>query len=370
MNRRKFLHCLGKGILLAPLAGVFPAVVFGETAFDLGLQGQDLIQKGEYGKAVEVLTRAVALDPSSEWSYGLLGRAYHGLGKNAEAVEAFRQALRINPEDTYSRWMIDMMTQKPLPRLPKKEKPLSPLEIRAREEEKKVLGRLESQEGLAFRVNRVVIDAGHGGFDSGAVGLSGLKEKDVTLDLANRLHRRLESAGRVKSFLTRTADYYIPLSDRTAIANQYQADLFVSLHINANENRKAHGSETYFCAEKASNAEAARLAEFENSVLKYDEEFKKEEGFFSIEELLFYFEQRMNWKESGRFAETFQAKFKEDLPFRSRGVNSANFFVLRRARMPAILLETGFISNPEDEDKLKKPAFLDKIADAVFRGIS
>lgn len=370
MDRRTFLHLLGKGALVSSVAGLFPEVLFGQSAFDLGLQGQEFIQNGEYAKAVEVLRKAVAMDPSSDWAYGLLGRAYRGLGKTAEAVDAFRQALRINPEDTYSRWMVEMMTQKPIPKLPKKEKPRSPLEIQAEEEEKRVLGRLASKESLEYQVKRVVIDAGHGGFDSGAVGLSGLKEKDVTLELATRLHRRLEAEGKVKSFLTRTADYYIPLSDRTAIANQYQADLFISVHINANENRKANGSETYYCSETASSQEAARVAEFENSVLKFDEEFKKEAGFISIEEILFHFEQTTYWKESGSFAGRFQEKFKADLPFRSRGVNSANFFVLRRAKMPAILLETGFISNPEDESKLKTPAFLDRVTDAVFRGIA
>ena len=169
--------------------------------------------------------------------------------------------------------------------------------------------------------------------------------------------------------MTRTGDYYIPLSDRTVIANQYQADLFVSIHINANENREAHGCETYHCSETASNKEAARVAALENAVLKYDEPYKKRPGHIDIEEILFKFERRLYWEESGKFATAFQNRFERALPFKSRGVHSANFFVLRRARMPSILLETGFISNYEEEGKLKKASVREEIAAAVAMGL-
>lgn len=213
------------------------------------------------------------------------------------------------------------------------------------------------------------IDPGHGGFDPGAVGPTGPKEKDVTLDLAQRVNQKISETGQIKSFLTRTGDYYIPLSDRTVIANQYQADLFVSIHINASENRKAHGCETYFCAETVSSKEAARVAAFKNAVLKYDEPFKKKPGYIDIEEILFTFERRLCWEERDRFAQTFQGRFEETLPFKSRGVHSANFFVLRRAKMPSILLETGFISNHTEEAELQQISVRNEIAAAVVRGL-
>jgi N-acetylmuramoyl-L-alanine amidase len=242
------------------------------------------------------------------------------------------------------------------------------LEKKARAEEEAMLGKFRSEGSLTYQVKRVVIDPGHGGFDPGAVGPTGLKEKDVTLDLAQRVNQRISETGQIKSFLTRTGDYYIPLSDRTVIANQYQADLFISIHINANENRRAHGCETYYCSETASSKEAARVAAFENAV-KYDEPFKKRPGYIDIEEILFNFERRLYWEESDKFAGTFQDNFQQALPFKNRGVHSANFFVLRRAKMPSILLETGFISNHTEEAELKKASIRDEIAAAVVRGL-
>ena len=369
MDRRLFLNLLGKGALVSSALGIFPSLVWGKTSFDYALEGQNLIQRGDYDGALKVLKEAVSLDPESDWAFGLLGRAYRGLGRKAEAVDAFRQAVRLNPEDVYSRMMIEIMTQKPIPKLKRAKKPLSPLERRAQEEEAQMLSRLRSDEGLKYQVKRVVIDAGHGGFDSGAVGLTGLKEKDVNLDLAKRLHRRLQGRGEIKSFLTRTGDYYVPLSERTVIANQYQADLFISIHINANKNRDARGSETYFCAEKASSKEAARVAALENAVSKYDKPFKKRPGYINIEEILFQFERKLYWDESGKFAGSFQKRFEQGLPLKSRGVHSANFYVLRRAKMPSILLETGFISNPGNESMLKKDSFRERIVDAIMRGL-
>lgn len=369
MYRRTFLKLLGHGALYTCGSMAWAPMVGAKEALDYALEGQNLLQQEKFGEAVTVLKRAVALGPDSDWSHGLLGRAYFQVGRSAEAVAEFRKAVRLNPADTYSRMMIDQISQKPIPRLRKEERPLTPLERAANQEEATRLKTLKTRQGLDYQVNRVVIDAGHGGFDSGAVGLNGLKEKDVTLDLAKRLHEKLKKDRNIRSFLTRTGDYYVPLSARTVVANQFQADLFISLHINANENRKPRGAETFFCSEKASSAEAEKVAALENAVIKYDEPYKKKPGFVDIEEFLFKFEQKLNWGESGVFAGTFQKRIEQQLPFRSRGVHSANFYVLRRAKMPAILLETGFISNPENEAMLREAAFRDKIADAIAGGV-
>ncbi len=369
MDRRAFLKTLGKGAM--GLSGVLlaPGVLRGSSAFEYALKGQAFIQKREFASAVEVLTRAVKLDPSSDWAFGLLGRALRELGRSAEAVGAFREAIRINPDDTYSRMMIDIMTQKPLAGARHKTSVDARAEQAALQEAQTMSQRLTSDAGLGYRVRRVVIDPGHGGFDAGAVGKNGLQEKAVTLDLARRLHQLLAEKGQVRSFLTRTGDYYVPLSERTVIANQYRADLFISIHINANKNRQAHGSETYFCSEKASSTEAARVASLENTVLSYDEKKQRKRGYIDIEQILAAFGQKVNWQESGKFAVGFQNRFKSELPFKSRGIHSANFFVLRKAKMPAILLEAGFISNPGEEALLAQAGFRAKIVNAIARGI-
>jgi len=369
INRRLFLKLLGQGALLSCGLSAYPGLIWAKEAFDYALAGQDFIQNKQFEKAVDVLKKAISLEPNNDWAHGLLGRAYLGLEKNAEAIAAFRNAVRINPQDSYSRLMIDIISQKPVKRLEKAKRPPTDLEIKAQEEEALTLQKLEKRQGLDYQVNRVVIDAGHGGFDPGAVGKDGLQEKEITLDIAKRLHETLEKESKIKSFLTRTGDYYIPLSDRTVIANQYQADLFISLHINANEKRTPSGSETYFCSEKASSAEAEKVAALENSVLKYDEPVTKTPGYIDIEGFLFSLEQKLNWGESGIFAQNFQKRLEQRLPFKSRGVHSANFYVLRRAKMPAILLETGFISNPDNEAMLRKPDFRQEIANAITKGI-
>ena len=125
----------------------------------------------------------------------------------------------------------------------------------------------------------------------------------------------------------------------------------------------------YFCAEKASSKEAERVAAFENAVLRYEKPYKKKLGYIDIEEILFRFERKLYWEESGKFAKKFQGRFRTELPLNNRGVHSADFFVLRTAKMPSILLETGFISNIENEKKLKEREFREKIAKAVVKGI-
>lgn len=370
MRRRHFLQLMGQGALVSYGLLFQSSLGWAKSAFDYALEGQDLIQKNQFARAVKTLEKAVNMEPDNDWAYGLLGLAYRGLGKKAEAVSAFRKAVRLNPSDTYSRMMVDIMTQKPIARLKKKKRPETELEKEADREETQMLSKLESEQNLDYKVKRVVIDPGHGGFDPGAVGQYGLREKDVTLDIGLKLHEALNKEGRVKSFLTRTGDYYLPLSARTVTANQYRADLFISIHVNANLNRQSNGSETYYCSEKASSAEARKVAVYENSVLKYDEPYKRKPGHIDIEEILFKFEQKLYWNESGRFAKTFQERFKRNLPLKSRGVHSADFYVLRRAKMPSILLETGFISNPGEEAVLSKPDFRGRIVDAIAEGLA
>jgi N-acetylmuramoyl-L-alanine amidase len=175
MYRRTFIKLLSQSAFVSYGLLACPVLAWSKSAFDLALEGQDLIQKKDFPKAIKALQEAVRMDPESDWAFGLLGRAYLGLDQKAEAVAAFRQAVRLNPADTYSRMMIEITTQKPIPRPAKKKKPLTPLEKEAMHEEQDILKKLRAEKGLGYKVKRVVIDAGHGGFDPGAVGKSGLK---------------------------------------------------------------------------------------------------------------------------------------------------------------------------------------------------
>ena len=367
-RRRMLLKAMAMGMGAGCLA---PAAAWANaTAFDLSLRGQDLLARGETQAAIDVLKRAASMDSGNEWAWGLLGRAYYQAGDMRRAVDSFKRVLKINPGDTYSRMMMDMITQKPVPPAEKEQKPLSPLEKNAREEEERIFSRLESKSGLEYQIRRIVLDAGHGGFDPGAVGPSGLQEKNIVLDLVRRTSRILnKKAPNVHVYLSRTEDYYMPLSDRTTTANQYNADLFVSFHINANSNPRAHGMETYFCSEKASSKEAARVAKFENSVIKYDKGSLVHKGYVNIEEILFLFERKSYWRTGGEAAGRMQKALAGGMDLRNRGVHSANFYVLRRARMPSILLETGFISNPREEELLKKADFREKLAAEIASGM-
>jgi len=217
---------------------------------------------------------------------------------------------------------------------------------------------------LGLRIRNVVIDPGHGGHDPGAVGLRGTKEKDITLEIGRKLADRLDRAGFGRVSLTRTDDYYLNLSDRTAVANQYGADLFVSIHCNANENRKAVGSETFYCSETASSQEAERVAAFENSFAE-PEELARQESIVDIEWVLFRLQRKLLWKDAEGIATSLQEGMRTSIPVKSRGVHSAGFFVLKKARMPSVLIETAFISNPDEEQLLAKVETQERLAESI-----
>ncbi len=215
----------------------------------------------------------------------------------------------------------------------------------------------------------IVIDPGHGGEDSGAVGPSGTKEKDVNLAIAKRLFNLLSKRPGVNVLLTRTDDTFVPLAERTAIANKIRADIFISIHANAASRRKAAGVETYFLSLEASDDEARRAAAFENGVIRLEKGSADKEPADDLKAILWDLTQAENLKESSKLAEIVQERLSDTIDVEPRGVKQAPFIVLVGATMPAILVEVGFITNPEEEKKLSLNTFQDKIAYSILESI-
>ena len=219
----------------------------------------------------------------------------------------------------------------------------------------------------------VVIDPGHGGVETGAVGPTGVQEKDVTLDLARRLKALLERRG-LTAVLTRDEDRVLPLDDRTSVANHNRAVLFLSIHLNASKRKDAAGAETYFLSTGATDAEARTLAALENKA--YDPGGASSEAKAAappdrgLELVLWDLAQNSYLAESSRLAESVQAELNALTGARDRGVRQAPFRVLMGATMPAILVEAGFISNPEEEARLKDAAYKDKVAEAIAAAVA
>jgi len=220
----------------------------------------------------------------------------------------------------------------------------------------------------------IVLDPGHGGVETGAIGPTGLEEKDLTLDLARRLKVLLERQG-VTVVLTRDEDRVLPLDDRTAIANHNRAILFISIHLNASKRKSAVGAETYFLATAATDDEARTLAGLENKAYESPDAAATPATSAAapdagLELILWDLAQNSFLVESSRLAEAIQAELNTATGVRDRGVRQAPFRVLMGATMPAILIEAGFISNPEEEARFKDDAYKDKVAEAIARAVA
>jgi len=218
---------------------------------------------------------------------------------------------------------------------------------------------------LGLKVGRIVIDPGHGGHDTGTIGRGGLMEKDLTLELAKKLHQLLASGLNVDVVLTREEDVFLSLEERTAIANQHQADLFISIHANSSSARSTSGVETYFL-DFARNAAAREIAARENATSFGNVR--------DLEDLIKRIAQADKSAESRELASVVQKKLfrgaRQLLPStHNRGVRSAPFVVLIGANMPSVLAEVAFISNPRDESMLKKKESQEQLAKALFAGI-
>ncbi len=219
---------------------------------------------------------------------------------------------------------------------------------------------------LGLKVGRIVIDAGHGGHDTGTIGPNGLLEKDLVLDVSLRLGRMLQTKMGADVIYTRDDDTFIPLETRTAIANKQQADLFVSVHANSSQDASARGVETYYLNFNPS-PDALEVAARENAV--------SEKSVHELGDLVKKIALKEKVEESREFATDVQHSLYQGLAgkertMKDRGVKKAPFIVLIGANMPSILAEISFVSNPADERKLQTPEYRQKIAEALYRGIA
>lgn len=218
---------------------------------------------------------------------------------------------------------------------------------------------------LGLKIRRVVLDPGHGGHDQGSAGPTGLLEKELVLDVALRLGELITANLGSEVVYTRNDDQFVPLETRTKIANESRADLFVSIHANSSTIRTVSGVETYFLSFTTSK-DAMDVAARENAT--------SERSVFELRDLL----QKIALQEKIEESREFAARVNSALyrvwsptgPTRNRGVKKAPFVVLIGASMPSILTEIGFLSNPRDERELRKPETRQKIAEALFKGIS
>jgi N-acetylmuramoyl-L-alanine amidase len=230
--------------------------------------------------------------------------------------------------------------------------------------------RLTLSRQMGLKIKTIAIDAGHGGHDPGAIGRSGLKEKNVTLDIAKRLAALVKERLGCNVVMTRDHDVFIPLDQRPFIAKSRNADLFVSIHINANRKRKTRGIETYVQGLKASDREAMATAARENamsdrSLSELDSEVDKMLKDLKIDNKI---------EESIQLAGVVQSSLVDSVrPLQNsvvnHGIKSAFFYVLMNTNIPSILAEVGFISNPEEEKLLAKDSYRQAIAEALYQGV-
>ena len=218
---------------------------------------------------------------------------------------------------------------------------------------------------LGLKVNRIVIDAGHGGHDQGTSGPGGLLEKNLVLDVALRLGKLIEQRMGAEVVYTRSDDTFIPLEERTAIANRNHADLFLSIHANSSPAPEVAGVETYYL-NFTNSPDAMNVAARENAI--------SDKSVFELKDLIQKISLHDKIEESKQFAGSVQTSLQtftaRSFPSaRNRGVRKAPFVVLIGASMPSILAEIGFLTNSRQEALLSRPEYRQKLAEALYRGV-
>ena len=219
---------------------------------------------------------------------------------------------------------------------------------------------------LGLKIGRIVIDAGHGGHDSGTLGVDGIQEKDVVLDVALRLGKLLHDRLGAEIIYTRSDDTFIPLETRTAIANKAQADLFLSIHANSSSEPSARGVETYYL-NFTSDPTALDVAARENAV--------SDQSIHQLSDLVKKIALKDKIAESREFASDVEGSLyaglqKGNAGLKDRGVKKAPFVVLIGANMPSILAEISFVTNPKDAEQLQQPDYRQRVAESLYKGVA
>lgn len=234
---------------------------------------------------------------------------------------------------------------------------------------KSYLDRLAVSERLSVpiyhKIRRVVIDAGHGGEDTGAVSPHGLREKRVVLDVARKVKWALEAGG-LEVVMTRNSDVFIPLSGRAQTANKQAADFFVSIHANASLTRSLQGFEIYYLSEATDDA-ALAVERAENSVLRFESAHQAPSK--QLKTIFWDLRESENRRESLYIAQHVMNAVSASVEVAAQRIRSANFYVLKWTECPAILIETGYLTNKPDERRLRDPAYKQRLAEAIVEGI-
>ena len=215
----------------------------------------------------------------------------------------------------------------------------------------------------------IVIDAGHGGVDPGAIGYKGTYEKKITIAMAKELKEELDKNSKYKVYLTRNKDIFIPLRDRVKIARKYDADLFISIHADSARNHKAKGLSVYTLSETASDKEAAALAEKENKAdivagLNFTDHTKE------VSDILLSLAQRETNNSSSEFANFLSSEMSKIVKTVSNTHRFAGFAVLKAPDVPSVLLELGYLSNPDEEKLLRQEKYRKKLAKATVKAVN
>ncbi len=226
---------------------------------------------------------------------------------------------------------------------------------------------LESEK-QKWRIDKIIIDPGHGGKDPGAIGPTGLKEKDVVLDIGLRLRRLIQKRLHLKVLMTRDTDRFVELRERSAFANRNGGKLFISIHANSHPRRSVRGFMT-FCLGPARSDEDRAIAKEENSVIKYEDTWAGYGDLTNENFILLSIAQNSFNQESQDLAAMIQKAVRKYLPTRDLGVRQAGYLVLVGTTMPKVLVETGFISNRKEEKLLRSKRYRQKIAETIFQGI-
>ncbi len=279
------------------------------------------------------------------------------------------KSYKVFPLSTPARLVIDVRGERPT-EISRMEQTLSttspPVAEPGRSEAAAVTKRTKSPRRVSHsKIRRIVLDPGHGGHDPGAVGAGGTQEKDVVLAIGLKLRELIREELGLDVVMTRTSDVFIPLEERTAIANKVNADLFLSIHANAAPNHAASGIETYYLS-LAKTEKAARLAAKENGTTL--------EKVSVLQAILFDLMANYKLNDSAHLANDVQKALHKKIhglhaDVRNLGVKQGPFYVLVGATMPSILVETAFVSNVEEEARLKDPAYQEATAEGILEGV-